>query len=29
MENIIYNALIYRGFNLKVGVVEINEHNLN
>ncbi len=29
MENIIYNELIYRGFNVEVGVVEINERNLN
>lgn len=29
MENIIFNELIYRGFNVEVGVVEINDRNLN
>lgn len=28
MENIIYNELIYRGYNVDVGVVEINENNM-
>ena len=27
MENIIYNELLYRGYNVDVGVVEIFEHN--
>ena len=29
MENAIYNELIYRGFNVDVGVVETNEPNKN
>ena len=27
MENLIYNELIYRGYNVDVGVVEVFEHN--
>ena len=29
MENIIYNELIYRGFNVDIGIVEINERQQN
>ena len=29
LENVIYNELIYRGFNVDVGVVETNEPNKN
>ena len=29
MENIIYNELLYRGYNVDIGVVEINEKNNN
>lgn len=29
LENVIYNELIYRGFNVDVGVVEVNEPNKN
>ena len=28
MENIIYNELLYRGYNVDVGVVEIRENNM-
>ena len=27
MENVIYNELLYRGYNVDVGVVEVFEHN--
>ncbi len=29
MENVIYNELIYRGFNVDVGIVEINEKQID
>ena len=29
MENIIYNELIYRGYNVDVGIVEVNDKNKN
>lgn len=29
MENIIYNELLYRGYNVDIGIVEINEKNNN
>ena len=28
MENVLYNELLYRGYNVDVGVVEIRENNI-